>query len=75
MSLKRIKQSFPLLCQNVCGYWISFVTRGDSRDNAVILPNIVTEVTPSDLGLVTSLQCPCSYRGTYTLHIEGNGAK
>ena len=31
-------------CQNVCGYWISFVTRGDSRDNAVILPNIVTEV-------------------------------
>ena len=61
--------------QNVCGYWISFVTRGDCRDNAVILPNIVTEVTPSDLGLVTSLQCPCSYRGTYTLHIEGNGAK
>jgi len=61
--------------ENVCGYYISFVTRGDCGDNAVILPNIVTEVIPSNMGIITSLQCPCSYRGTYTLHIEGNGSK
>ena len=61
--------------QNVCGYYISFVTRGDSADNAVILPNMVTEVIPGNMGIITSLQCPASYLGTYTLHIEGNGAK
>jgi len=61
--------------ENVCGYYISFVTRGDSGDNAVILPNIVSEVIPSSMGIITSLQCPCSYKGTYTLHIEGNGSK
>ena len=61
--------------QNVCGYYISYVTLGDCLANAVILPNMVTEVTPSTMGIITSLEVPCSYRGTYTLHIEGNGAK
>ena len=68
-------QSFKLSFQNVCGYYISYVTLGDSLANAVILPNMVTEVTPSTLGIITSLEVPCSYRGTYILHIEGNGAK
>ena len=61
--------------QNVCGYYISFVTRGDSSENAVILPNMVTEVSPSTMGIITTLEVLCSYRGTYILHIEGNGAK
>ena len=40
----------------MCGYYISFVTRGDSLENAVILPNMVTEVSPSTLGIITTLE-------------------
>ena len=61
--------------QNVCGYYISYVTLGDCLANAVILPNMVTEVSPSTMGIITTLEVLCSYRGTYILHIEGNGAK
>ena len=41
----------------------------------MILPNMVTEVSPSTLGIITTLEVLCSYRGTYILHIEGNGSK
>merc|ERR1712179_304363 len=53
-----------------CGYWISFITPGASNSDAVIMPNIVSEVVPMNVGISTSLRVDCTYRGRYTLHIQ-----
>jgi len=57
--------------ERACGYWTSFVTTGASDSDAVILPNLVQEVIPEDVGITTSLQVQCSFKGKYTLHIQG----
>jgi len=58
-----------------CGYWVSFITPGAGNSDAVIMPNIVSEVVPMDVGISTSLRVDCSYRGRYTLHIQGNDSR
>merc|ERR1719312_2176615 len=58
--------------ERACGYWTSFVTQGASDTDAVILPNVVQEVIPLDVGITTSLQVQCTYKGKYILHIQGN---
>jgi len=61
--------------ERACGYWISFITPGASNSDAVIMPNVVREVIPMDVGISTSLQVNCAFRGKYTLHIQGNDPK
>eukprot|EP00092_Neocalanus_flemingeri_P014300 GFUD01015421.1.p1 GENE.GFUD01015421.1~~GFUD01015421.1.p1 ORF type:complete len:561 (-),score=186.37 GFUD01015421.1:60-1574(-) len=61
--------------ERACGYWMSFVTAGATDSDAVILPNMVREVIPMDLGITTSLQVECAFKGKYTLHIQGSGTK
>jgi len=58
-----------------CGYWVSFITPGAGNSDAVIMPNIVSEVVPMDVGISTSLRVDCTYRGRYTLHIQGNDSR
>jgi len=58
-----------------CGYWVSFITQGAGNSDAVIMPNIVSEVVPMDVGISTSLRVDCIYRGRYTLHIQGNDSR
>jgi len=58
-----------------CGYWVSFVTAGATDGDSVILPNTVQEVVPMDVGITTTLQVFCGFKGKYTLHIQGCGTK
>eukprot|EP00090_Calanus_glacialis_P033149 TRINITY_DN5499_c0_g1_i11.p1 TRINITY_DN5499_c0_g1~~TRINITY_DN5499_c0_g1_i11.p1 ORF type:complete len:103 (-),score=23.26 TRINITY_DN5499_c0_g1_i11:95-382(-) len=58
--------------ERACGYWISFVTAGAAACDAVIMPNMVSDVIPMDVGITTSLQVHCAFKGRYTLHIQGN---
>eukprot|EP00090_Calanus_glacialis_P033153 TRINITY_DN5499_c0_g1_i8.p1 TRINITY_DN5499_c0_g1~~TRINITY_DN5499_c0_g1_i8.p1 ORF type:complete len:847 (-),score=245.01 TRINITY_DN5499_c0_g1_i8:95-2368(-) len=58
--------------ERACGYWISFVTAGAADCDAVIMPNMVSDVIPMDVGITTSLQVHCAFKGRYTLHIQGN---
>eukprot|EP00091_Calanus_sinicus_P000093 TRINITY_DN10016_c0_g2_i1.p1 TRINITY_DN10016_c0_g2~~TRINITY_DN10016_c0_g2_i1.p1 ORF type:complete len:150 (-),score=40.79 TRINITY_DN10016_c0_g2_i1:73-522(-) len=58
--------------ERACGYWVSFVTCGAEDSAAVIMPNMVSEVTPMDVGITTQLQVHCAFKGKYTLHIQGN---
>jgi len=61
--------------ERACGFWISFITQGASNSDAVIMPNAVREVIPMDVGISTSLQVDCAFKGRYTLHIQGNDAR
>ena len=54
---------------------MSFITQGAGNSDAVIMPNIVSEVVPMDVGISTSLRVDCIYRGRYTLHIQGNDSR
>jgi len=54
---------------------VSFITLGAGNSDAVIMPNIVSEVVPMDVGISTSLRVDCIYRGRYTLHIQGNDSR
>jgi hypothetical protein len=58
--------------QRACGYWITFVTAGAADCDAVIMQNMVSEVIPMEVGITTSLQVHCAFKGRYTLHIQGN---
>lgn len=58
-----------------CGFWVSFITPGAGNSDAVIMPNIVSEVVPMDVGISTSLRVDCAFKGKYTLHIQGNDSR
>jgi len=52
-------------------FWINYIPEGAKDDDAVILPSTVKEVEPMEVGIRTSLQVVCGFKGTYTLHIQG----